>query len=124
MITEELKVKKKEEDKTARLQELEELVKIGLSAERLIANQDWLRIKSTLDKALDELNKNRLQSYDSAITQAFTTDQCVTAVLVLKSYRQTAEDVKFYVETPEREAKRGKEAQDELAQLRGGNSNG
>ena len=120
MITQEEKEKRRTEGDTARVAKLEEEIKNGLSGERLLTNPDWLRLTSKLKVELDDLEIKKIEAYDSAINGAFTIDQKVTAVDVIKIYKQTIADLRFYIYLPEREAKRGQEAREELTKLRGG----
>ena len=120
MITQEEKEKREAVNKEETITRLEEEIQLGLSGERLSTNQDWLKLTGELKRELDSLETRKIETYDLTIGAAFTTDQKMTALDVLKTYKQTISDLRFYVELPDRKARRGREAQEELSKLKGG----
>ena len=118
MITQEVKEREQKVSREELVAKLEGEVNIGFSAERLQSNPDWLRLRNKLAKELDDLERQKITTYDLTISGAFGLDQKLTAVDIIKTLHQTIADLRFYVELPNREAKRGVEAQEELSKLR------
>mgnify|MGYP001589898087 CR=1 FL=1 len=89
----------------------------ALIAEKLAARAERSAVIEAR-KELDDLERQKITTYDLTISGAFGLDQKLTAVDIIKTLHQTIADLRFYVELPNREAKRGVEAQEELSKLR------
>jgi len=120
MITQENKSERAEVVKKETIEKLQREVQVGLSAERLSVNPDWRNLCEKLQAELDALEKEKQGNFSVIIKMATTIDQKLTAVDAVKNYDQTIGDLKYFLGLPAAEAKRGREASEELAKLRGG----
>lgn len=120
MLLEKDRIKQEQDELERRKDVLEESVRVGKSAERLLNNTDWQRLASKIEKVLEEGRKNLNERIASIIVKSDTSsEKDHIACNEIRKAVQEITDLEFMANLPREEARVGEEAEKELSKLSG-----
>lgn len=118
MLTEAERLKAEAQTREDHIKELERVVDIGKSAERLSIHPDWKRYCERIQVGITEKEGLSLEQFRSIFGKARTADEKAIAIDNARVLDCMVQQVRYIVDLVENEAKAGMEAKKELDDLR------